>query len=97
ERFDALPVDGHGQAVAGRAFAGVLFAPFSATVSDAESAALAAISSGTAAGRWGIRIGGRLDTGRVWLESHCSRSGSFFTSAKISATWLWSRVSSSSR
>src|SRR5690554_3947458 len=44
----------------------------------------------------GSSTGGRDDTGRFLLDSHCGRSGSFVTSWKISAIWLWSSVSFSS-
>jgi hypothetical protein len=40
-----------------------------------------------------MSIGGRVLIGRLSLESHCGRSGSFFTSAKISASCRWSSVS----
>ena len=46
---------------------------------------------------FGTSIGGRSETGRPSLESHSGRSGNFLISVKISAIWLWSRVSSSSR
>ena len=44
----------------------------------------------------GTSTGGRCDTGRCSLESHCGRGGSFLTSLKISASSRWSSVSFSS-
>src|SRR5690554_1122902 len=44
----------------------------------------------------GSGTGGRLSTGRLSLESHWGRGGSFLMSLKISAIWFWSSVSFSS-
>src|SRR4051794_30493508 len=95
--LDTLSVDGHDQAVAGRACPDAGVPPVTAwdAVASAAPSTDAAASTGTT--RVGTAIGGTSDTGRSLLESHSGRSGSLRMSVKISAIRLWSRVSSSSR